>query len=243
MTAAGGPAGPAGPAGPPGRRGTDEADGPDGPDGTATSGRRYGGLGAPERALRRRESLLAAGLESFGTAGYRASTVRGICRLAGLTDRYFYESFPNMEDLLVAVYEREVGRLRDAVVDEIARTPGRSLDDLVHDVLDAYFRRTEDPRAARVLWVEVLGVSARVDEAWSRALRDFADLLLGVGVSHTATAGMLGSLDPAERRVLLHALVGAVDRATVAWAHGGYAVPRATVVRGVARVLLGALRA
>src|SRR3569623_2122422 len=73
------------------------------------STRPYGGLAKAERVAPRRARFIAAGIELFGTQGFRGATVRGICAAAGLTDRYFYESFASLEALLAEVY----GTVRD----------------------------------------------------------------------------------------------------------------------------------
>src|SRR5690606_12857510 len=85
-------------------------------DGRPTArGRLYRGADLDARRQERRTRLLAAGLERVGTVGYRAATVRSVCAEAGLTERYFYESFANGEALLVAVYEDAVARLDAAI--------------------------------------------------------------------------------------------------------------------------------
>ena len=58
-----------------------------------------------QRTAERRERFLEAGLNIFGNEGFHAATVRKICKEAGLTDRYFYESYSSMEALLIEVYE------------------------------------------------------------------------------------------------------------------------------------------
>src|ERR1700760_3307724 len=70
----------------------------------AASARPYGGLAMAERVAARRARFVEAGVELFGTQGFRGATVRGVCAAAGLTDRYFYESFATLEALLAAVY-------------------------------------------------------------------------------------------------------------------------------------------
>ncbi|MCM6778987.1 TetR/AcrR family transcriptional regulator [Nocardia sp. CDC159] len=65
--------------------------------------RSYGGVSAPERRAERRARLLAAARTIWGESGITAVTVRGVCKAAGLTDRYFYEHFANREELLLAV--------------------------------------------------------------------------------------------------------------------------------------------
>ena len=79
--------------------------------------RSYGGLAMEERVAARRARFVEAGVELFGTQGFRGATVRGICAAAGLTDRYFYESFASLESLLAAVYGSLTERLdRKSVV-------------------------------------------------------------------------------------------------------------------------------
>ena len=51
----------------------------------------------------RRAAFLEAGFELIGTEGYRAATVRAVCKQAGYTDRYFYQLFGSTEGLLLAV--------------------------------------------------------------------------------------------------------------------------------------------
>src|ERR1700710_181396 len=70
----------------------------------SAGGRAYGGLALEDRVAARRARFIEAGIELFGTQGFRAATVRGICAAAGLTDRYFYESFASLEALLAEVY-------------------------------------------------------------------------------------------------------------------------------------------
>ena len=73
--------------------------------------RPYGGVSANERIATRRTRLLEAGLELFGTDGYLASGVKDVCREAGLTDRYFYESFRDTRELFIAVFDRVTDEL------------------------------------------------------------------------------------------------------------------------------------
>src|ERR1700735_1278322 len=93
-------------------------------------GRPYGGESPADRVARRRGQFLDAGLELFGTDGYRATTVRGLCKQAKVTDRYFYESFSGTEDLLAAVYQTCMGRVQQRVVTALASV--RDEDDIAH---------------------------------------------------------------------------------------------------------------
>src|SRR3954453_2890192 len=71
-----------------------------------SSGRVYAGRTAEERALERREALLDAGLELFGTRPFTGVSVSAVIQLAKVTRRGFYEQFKDRVDLLRAVDER-----------------------------------------------------------------------------------------------------------------------------------------
>jgi AcrR family transcriptional regulator len=75
---------------------------------TNVSGARpYGGIDAADRLASRRAKLLEAGLDLLGADVPQAVelTVRGICRQAGLTARYFYESFADKDEFVSAVFD------------------------------------------------------------------------------------------------------------------------------------------
>ena len=147
----------------------------------AVSGRTYGGESATDRLARRRRQLLDAGLELFGTAGYRATTVRQLCREAKVSDRYFYEQFDSTEDLLLAVYDECTARLEEAALDRASATAAARSRDLARRGLDAFLAVVEsDPRLARVVWFEVLGVSPRVESAYLARMQSFGHLMVAV---------------------------------------------------------------
>ena len=65
--------------------------------------RAYGGVSAEERRAQRRAALVDAALEVIGTRGFSAMTISGLCKDAGLNDRYFAESFENREAVFSAL--------------------------------------------------------------------------------------------------------------------------------------------
>src|ERR1700733_12132177 len=100
------------------------------------------GQSPAQRSAVRCQQLLAAGLEVFGTCGWQQSTVRGICAAAGLSERYFYESFTSRDELLPAVYddlnEREFAMFSHAAghrLDGIASPDDQILMTVLHDAL------------------------------------------------------------------------------------------------------------
>jgi AcrR family transcriptional regulator len=122
-------------------------------------GRAYGGLGPAERVAARRERFIEAGTELFGDAGFRGATVRGVCAAAGLTDRYFYESFPSLEALLAEVYRTLTGAFAQRLTQESIRSrPG------------AATRRPSRPRPRRPTSCGSTRCATRASRAscWSR---------------------------------------------------------------------------
>ncbi|HET7689017.1 MAG TPA: TetR/AcrR family transcriptional regulator [Nocardioidaceae bacterium] len=68
--------------------------------------RRYGGKSADERRTERRSALIDAALAIWEEQGWAAVTMRGVCARAGLTDRYFYESFTDRDELLATLWDQ-----------------------------------------------------------------------------------------------------------------------------------------
>ncbi|HEX2312615.1 MAG TPA: TetR/AcrR family transcriptional regulator [Thermomonospora sp.] len=142
---------------------------------STVEGRRYGRRTAAERGRDRKERLLAAGLELFGTDGYAATPVTRLCALAGLSTRQLYEEFGSREALLVALYDQVNALAEEAVQTTLARCADRPWPELVHEVLRAYLATTTtDPRWARIAYVEVVGVSAELEEHRRRRRRLWA---------------------------------------------------------------------
>ena len=76
--------------------------------------RSYGGKSADERVTARRARLIDATISLLASGGEARTTMTAVCAKAGLTERYFYESFASRDDVLLAAL--------DSVSEEIART-------------------------------------------------------------------------------------------------------------------------
>jgi AcrR family transcriptional regulator len=210
------------------------------------AGRRYGGRGAEERQRERRSRLVAAGLEVFGTTGYAAASVRQICREAGLTERYFYESFQGREELLRAVYDQLIEEVETdafsaaekaetAGTAEVVGTAGTAgtaegatpadggadgevragLEREARAGLEAFVRTlTDDGRKARVVLIEVVGVSPAMEQRRHAVMHEFADFVSALA------ARRLDRLAPALLPMVSIALVGGVNELLVDWTLG-----------------------
>jgi AcrR family transcriptional regulator len=139
--------------------------------------RKYGGIQGNLRKKLRRERLMDAGLEAFGTTGYAKTSIKKICQLAGLTERYFYESFRNKEDLLYSVYRALTDDMKSKAV-AIMANQNDLPEKVAYDAAKMYFQNfKDDPRKARIQLFEVLGVSQKIAREYQRAMRILARML------------------------------------------------------------------
>jgi AcrR family transcriptional regulator len=122
--------------------------------------RPYRGISAEDRRAARRGRLLEAGLELLGTEGYAGTTVRGVCAEAKLTPRYFYESFEDLDALLLSVFDELIGETIDAILAAVEAAPHDAYEKS-RAAIETFVRTlTDDPRRARVAFVEALGSEA-----------------------------------------------------------------------------------
>src|ERR1700751_6355680 len=98
--------------------------------------RHYGGHSTEERRRARRERLIEAATRVYGEVGYRNATVKAVCEAAGLTERYFYESFANSEALLVAAFETVSRRVFNCL-EEVRKAHTGTAEECGHAVLRA----------------------------------------------------------------------------------------------------------
>jgi AcrR family transcriptional regulator len=118
--------------------------------------RSWAGTTLADRQAERRSTLLDVGLDLLGTQGSAAVTVRSVCRLAKLTDRYFYENFADREALLLAVYDRVATEAGEALLTAVADAPP-DLTARSRAAVEAFLGvLTDDPRKGRVLLLEPL---------------------------------------------------------------------------------------
>lgn len=202
------------------------------PEGTEGE-RSYRGLSADERRAARRDALLAAALELFGTRGYGASSIEAVCGEAGLSQRHFYEQFASKEALLRAAHERVVAEVMGNVGEALEREKG--LERRVRAGLSAFARTlADDLRKARVQLIECVGVSDDFERYRRDVRHAFADLLAREA-ERAATAGEIPRRD---FRFGTMALVGAVTEMLVDWTLADDRPPIDAVVEECVRVFM-----
>jgi AcrR family transcriptional regulator len=177
------------------------------PDPTGSVVRPYRGVSALDRIALRRRQLLDAGLELFGTRGISAVGVGDVCSEAGLTKRYFYESFQSIDELAEAVFEEVRANLMVRVAPALAA--GGPSD--IRLAVDAYVRAvTEDPRVLRLLAFETSAgpLAGHRDDFATNAVEAWFALS-----GHQAK-------DRDRNRLRAYAFVGASTQIGLAWARG-----------------------
>ncbi|HEY0847574.1 MAG TPA: TetR/AcrR family transcriptional regulator, partial [Noviherbaspirillum sp.] len=198
------------------------------------SERLYAGQDHAERVAFRRQRLIEAGIEQFGTLGYHGTTMRTLTAASGLTNRYFYESFESMEDLLVACYSHLMDQYRARLLQVLDDTPP-DLDAKLENGLRTFFSQMRNPHFARITQVEVLGVSPRVDALYARYMKDFGLLTIQV----ITTAERLRSLGKRDADILAFALTGAMSAAAAYWMRTQYRDSIDRMIANTKMVLMG----
>jgi AcrR family transcriptional regulator len=190
--------------------------------------RPYRGVSHDERRAHRREQLVAAAIAVYGERGYRHATVKAVCEAAGLTERYFYESFANSDELLIASYEAVTANVF-GLLTRAAQAAGRNRTERARAMLGAYFTSLQaDPRSARVFLVEIRGVSRAVDKAFDASLRSIG----------REVARLVGSPRVAQDELLQAGTVGGVIHIALRWIEDDYAPAVETVTESALRLMM-----
>jgi AcrR family transcriptional regulator len=173
----------------------------------------YAGRSNVERREERRERLLAAGLELFGTVGYAATSIESICTEAGVTARHMYEHFASREALLRAVYDDIVNSTQRAVLRALAE--GVDAEERTRAGVGAFVRAyLEDPRRARIACIEAIGVSADFERHRRSVIYAFATLIEAQARALAAAGSLPGHRNYALAGI---AMAGAVNELMSDW--------------------------
>ncbi|WP_085126949.1 TetR/AcrR family transcriptional regulator [Mycolicibacter engbaekii] len=194
-----------------------------------TTPRVWRGQTHDDRAQLRRTQLMRAGFELLGTEGTSGVTMRAVCRHAGLSPRYFYESFSDTDELMLSVYDHCNAELLNAIAG--ATNPESPVAAAV-DAAAGYFEA--DPRRLRIL--------LREPQSSNLLAAHRADVLPGL---LTELAGSAGVTDPpgspTSRAMHASALSGALTALVLDWADGRLRASRAELVAYATTLVLAGL--
>ncbi|MFD4366264.1 TetR/AcrR family transcriptional regulator [Rhodococcus sp. NPDC058521] len=184
-----------------------------------------------QRRETRREALLSHGIALLGAQNGPAVSVRAVCRAAGLTERYFYESFTDRDEFVRTVYA-EVGETgRDALVAAVASAS--SMRERATAAVDAFVKlMVDDPAMGRVLLVAPLSEPA----LGGRGL----ELMPGfVGLVHDQLSAVT---DPVQKQLVAVGLVGALTNLFIGYLDGSLEATRGQLVEHCVGLVLEANR-
>ncbi|MEV6738951.1 TetR/AcrR family transcriptional regulator [Streptomyces sp. NPDC051104] len=201
---------------------------------------RYGGRTAEERQAERRRRFLEAGLRLFGAGpGYRSTTVAALSEAAGLSTRQFYEEFHTLEDVLAALHLQVNDWAEQAAAAALAEAGDLPLAERAAAVFRAYAANvTSDPRRIRIAFVEIIGVSPRLEEQRLERRSRWVDLIC----AEAARAAARGEAAPRDYRLAATAFIGSVNGLLHDWRAGWVDATLDEIVDELVRQLLAILR-
>ncbi|MEU3682250.1 TetR/AcrR family transcriptional regulator [Streptomyces sp. H23] len=201
---------------------------------------RYGGKSAAQRQAERRRRFLDAALQLFGdTPGYRATTVAALSDAAGLSTRQFYEEFRTLEDVLAALHLQVNDWAEQAVRTAADDTRDLPLPERAAAIFRAYAGNvTADPRRVRITFVEIIGVSPRLEEQRLARRARWVDLIR----AEAHAAAVRGEAAPRDYRLAATAFIGGVNGLLHDYSAGWVDATLDQVVEELVHQLLALLR-
>lgn len=192
---------------------------------------RFAGMTKDDRRKARHHLFIEAGIAIVGVDGIDRVTLREACTRAGLTERFFYESFASVDSFTEAVVSAVAMRIATRLFTQVAPIQdGRDRVRAVAHELVTMFE--EDRRLGRIVLIETvraggklaqvrqtaLNFSASLTRQWldnpgdSDWLSTFTPVATQILGNETASTAQIGRPDP-----LSVALAGAVAETLVAW--------------------------
>jgi AcrR family transcriptional regulator len=198
---------------------------------------RYGGKDAAERRDERRRRFREAGLDVFGAGpGYRGTRLGDLCKAAGLSSRQFYEEYRTLEDLLADLHLYVNDVAGKAVADALPGIGHLSLPEMLPLLVHAYVKGAcADLRHARIAYVEVVGVSPRMDRQRLERRSVWVEMISRLA----ADAVSRGEIPPGNYRITAAAIIGSVNGLMHDWVVGWVDATLDEIADELAQLVLG----
>lgn len=191
-------------------------------DNEAQKERQFKGLSLTERKQLRREKLIEAGIQAYGTHGFFSVTVKDICNEAKLTERYFYESFKKSEQLFQTIFLKQIDELQHNVMHAIMQASGHS-EKMIDAGLTALLTTLKDnPKMARIIYIDAMLVQELHNQATIQETMQRFDRMI-----HAFVMLMMPQLNRSEQEISLIAtgLNGYVTQIAIRWVMSGFKEP------------------
>lgn len=186
---------------------------------TKSKERQFKGLSLAERKQARREKLIEAGIEVYGTHGFFSVTVKDICNEAKLTERYFYESFKKSDQLFQTIFLKLIDELQQNVMQAIMQASS-SHEKMVDAGLTALLTTLKDnPRMARIIYIDAMLVQELHNQATIRETMLRFDRMI-----HAFVMLMMPNIPHSEREIswVSTGLNGYVTQIAIRWVMSGF---------------------
>jgi AcrR family transcriptional regulator len=173
--------------------------------------RPYRGVEAADRVADRRRRFLEAGLDILGSDPDESElTVRGICRRAGVTVRYFYEGFTDKDDFVGQIYDWVIADIAATTQAAVAAAPLKEQSRA--GIANIARTVAADTRVGRLLF------SSQVSNPV--VIRKRAESFALMAMLTFQHVGTLGAQDNARTKAASHFVVGGVSQTITAWLAG-----------------------
>ena len=163
--------------------------------------------------------MIEPGIETYGTHGFFAVTVKDICNEAKLTERYFYESFKKSEQLFQTIFLKLIDELQHNVMQAIMQASSDP-----HKMIDAGLRALlttlkDNPRMARIIYIDAMLVQELHNQATIHETMTRFDRMIQAFVML-----MMPQINRSEREISLVAtgLNGYVTQIAIRWVVSGF---------------------
>ena len=139
--------------------------------------RPYRGVAQADRIAERRDALIETGLDCLHDDGLSGVSVRSICTRARLTPRYFYESFADLDAMLLAIVDSVAAEVAERGVEAMTSAPASPAAQVRAAIDAGYGVVATDRRKATALLVAAAG-HGPLAERRARIVADYAQLML-----------------------------------------------------------------
>jgi len=173
----------------------------------------WAGSTLADRKTERRAKLVDAAITLLAEGGGPACSVRAVCRTSGLTERYFYESFPDRDTLVTTVFDELAAQVTESVLIAVAATDGTPAAVATAAVDAAVGLTIDQPEKGRVLFVALVSdpiLYGKIDE-FGPILAGLIRAQLGRGASDEHADLVASSLAGALGHLFHQYVVGTLD--------------------------------
>lgn len=178
------------------------------------NGRVYAGQTAADREEACRARLRSAIQHIVGSNGYASLTVGRACANANVSSRTFYQLYANKEEAFADCYQSLLERSGERVVTSLAATEGRPMSERIPAAMLAFLQPMfADPHSARIVFVEVVGISPMIEATRLRTRERLIELIIAEGTAAAAR----GEVTDRDFRFAALAIAGATTTIAYDW--------------------------